>query len=167
MSSATSVRPAPDAETLTALAAAAVSVAEDSLFAFAEPCTAEAFAGAVAARSDDEPWIGAAVRFHGPFDGVVRVDLPRDAAIELCSAFSGAMPDELAAAEVHDFSGEVGNMICGLWLTRAHGDWHFTLDAPAVREGERPAGVPGATSLLTVNDAPMVVSIVVDEGPRP
>jgi len=77
MSSPTSA-PRLDADTMAALGAAAVNVAEDSLFAFAEACSADALAVSLDARPDGETWLRAAVRFRGPFQGVAEVSLPRD-----------------------------------------------------------------------------------------
>jgi Chemotaxis phosphatase CheX len=159
MSSPTSA-PRPDADTMAALGAAAVNVAEDSLFAFAEPCSADALAVSLDARPDGETWLRAAVRFRGPFQGIAEVSLPRDLALELCASFGGESPDDVAPQDVRDFAGEFANMMCGLWLTRAHSHARFDLDAPRIDEFGRPVAVaPADVFGLLVNDAPVIVTL--------
>lgn len=166
MSSLTSA-PRPDADAMAALGAAAVHVAEDSLFAFAEPCSADALAMSLDARPDGEPWLRAAVRFRGPFHGVAEVSLPRDLAVELCASFGGDSPDEVAAQDLRDFAGEFANMTCGLWLTRAHSHARFDLDAPRIDEFGRPITVaPADVFGLLVNDAPVIITMRPAEGPH-
>lgn len=151
----------PDA--LAALGAAAVRVAEDSLFAFAEPCDADRVAGLLQDRTGTEPWLSAAVAFTGPFEGVVRIALPHALAGELASAFSGLPADSLGDAEVSDFAGELANMVCGLWLTQTHRSEHFSLAAPVVsvaRAGVMAAAAAEPDALgLVLNDAPVLVAL--------
>jgi hypothetical protein len=154
-----------DADARAALGAAAVNVAEDSLFAFAEPCSADALAVTLDARPDGEPWMAAMVRFRGPFHGDAEVTLPRALAEELCASFSGADPSELEPQHVADFTGEFANMACGLWLTRTHGQARFDLEAPLVHEYVRTsAAVPDDAFGMLVNDAPVIVTLRRSEG---
>jgi hypothetical protein len=105
---------------MAALGAAAVNVAEDSLFACAEACSADALAVSLDARPDGETWLRAAVRFRGEF----------------------------------------ANVMCGLWLTRAHSHARFDLDAPRIDEFARPVAVTPANVVgLRLNDAPVIVTL--------
>lgn len=165
MSSASSLPLPLDGEARAALGAAAVNVAEDSLFAFAEPCSADALAVTLDARPEGEPWIAAMVRFRGPFQGDAEVTLPKALAEELCASFSGADPSELEPQHVSDFTGEFANMACGLWLTRMHGQARFDLEAPHVHEYVRAtAAVPDDAFGMLVNDAPVIVTLHRGEG---
>ncbi len=160
MSSPTSLQPQLDADALAAFCAAAAQVAEDSLFAFAEPCEPGPFADSVAAVADGEPWLAASVAFRGPFHGRAALTLPHAAAVELCAAFCGADAADLDESQIADFVGEFANMMCGLWLTRDHGHERFDLDGPRVRAGARP-GPDRATDggRLLVNDQPVLLSL--------
>ena len=117
-------------------------VAEDSLFACAEPCERSRTAGLLEARPVAEPWLTAAIAFSGPFDGVVRMTLPRALAGDLAGAFCGVQPQSLDASQVDDFAGELANMVCGLWLTQTHRSERFELAPPVVarRGGARRRG---------------------------
>lgn len=149
-----------DADMMAALGAAAVNVAEDSLFACAEACSADALAVSLDARPDGETWLRAAVRFRGPFQGVAEVSLPRDLALELCAAFGGESPEHMAPQDVRDLVGEFANVMCGLWLTRAHSHARFDLDAPRIDEFARPVAVTPANVVgLRLNDAPVIVTL--------
>ena len=89
-----------------------------------------------------EPWLTAAIAFSGPFDGVVRMTLPRALAGDLAGAFCGVRPQSLDASQVDDFAGELANMVCGLWLTQTHRSERFELTPPVVerRGGARRRG---------------------------
>jgi hypothetical protein len=152
----------PDA--LAALGAAAVRVAEDSFFAYAEPCEADRVAGLLQARPGTESWLWAAIAFTGPFEGVVRIALPRTLAGSLAGAFCGVRPESLQGAQITDFAGELANMVCGLWLTQTHRSERFALDAPLVTAAG-PADVAAASADasdalgILVNDTPVVLAL--------
>lgn len=156
MSSPTSLQRPLDADALDAFCAAAVQVAEESLFAFAEPCDVGAFRAAGDAAA---AWLTADVTFRGPFHGRAEVTLPAPLATELCAAFCGADAADLTDDQIHDFTGEFANQMCGLWLTRNHGHERFDLDAPVVKAGATPDvdGVSGG--FLLVNDHPVRLSL--------
>lgn len=151
-------------EALAALGAAVRQVAEDSLFAYAEPCTAPRTASLLDARPGAEAWLTATVAFSGPFDGVVRMTLPRALAGDLAGAFCGVRPQSLDAAQIIDFAGELTNMVCGLWLTETHRSERFALGAPAVRAAA-PAEVaamigPESDTLgIVLNDTPVLIGL--------
>jgi len=159
MSSPRSPQP-PDG--LAALGAAVRQVAEDSLFACAEPCEASRTASLLQARPAAEPWLTAAIAFSGPFDGVVRMTLPGALARDLAGAFCGLPRQSLDASQVADFAGELTNMICGLWLTQTHRHERFELAAPIVDAAAAgdvaaiAAGDPGALGIV-LNDALVLI----------
>jgi hypothetical protein len=151
-------------EALAALGIAAVRVAEDSLFTYAEPCDAGRTSAMLRDRGTGEPWLVASVAFTGPFVGAVRVSLPATLAADLAYAFCGIAADELAADQVADFAGELTNMVCGLWLTQTHRAERFELAAPRVvaaaaadvaRGFDPAAGAFG----IALNDAPVVIAL--------
>ena len=142
MSSPRSPQP-PDG--LAELGEAAVRVAEDSLFAYAEP------------------WLAAAVAFTGPFDGAVRVSLPRALCADLAGAFCGVPADSLEDAQIADFAGELANMVCGSWLTQTHRTDRFALASPVVVETAADAVVaaaadPGALGLV-MHATPLLLAL--------
>jgi hypothetical protein len=151
-------------EGLTALGDAVRQVAENSLFACAEPCEPSRTAGLLQARPPAEPWLTAAIAFDGPFEGVVRLTLPRALAADLAGAFCGVAPQTLDASQVADFAGELANMVCGLWLTTTHRRERFALASPlvgaaAVAEVAAVAGTdPGALG-FALNDTPVLVRL--------
>ena len=151
-------------EALEALCAAVRRVAEDSLFAWAEACTGPRTAGLLQARPAAEAWLTATVAFSGPFDGVVRMTLPRALAGDLAGAFCGVRPQSLDGAQVADFAGELTNMVCGLWLTQTHRSERFELAAPTVA-GAAAADVAAmaapdsGTQGLVLNDTPVLIHL--------
>jgi len=153
-------------EALAALGAAAVRVAEESFFAFAEPCDLARVAGLLRARPGAEPWLLAAVAFTGPFEGVVRVALPRALAGELGGAFCGVRPETLDDAQITDFAGELANMVCGLWLTQTHRTERFALAAPIVTpaddEAASAAAADPAALGVVLNEMPVLLTLVVN-----
>lgn len=153
------------ADGIAALGAAAVQVAEESLFAYAEPGDATRTAELLRSRPGDEPWLTATITFAGPFDGVVRLSLSRGLAAGLAAAFCGLPAEELDEPQVVDFAGELANMVCGSWLTQSHRTERFALTAPVVtatsasvvaadvRSGDATVGV-------VVTDQPIVIALV-------
>jgi CheY-specific phosphatase CheX len=151
-------------EVLAALGTAVRQVAEDSLFACAEPYDASRTAGVLQARPIAEPWLTAAIGFSGPFDGVVRMTLPRALAGDLAGAFCGVQPDSLEASQVVDFAGELANMVCGLWLTQTHRSERFALAAPVVAAAAASqvaamAATDAGALGIALNDTPVLVGL--------
>ncbi len=160
MSSPRSPQP-PDG--LAELGEAAVRVAEDSLFAYAEPCDAARVSGLCQKRPPAEPWLAVSVAFTGPFEGAVRLALPRALCADLAGAFCGVRPQSLEQAQLADFAGELANMVCGSWLTQTHRSEHFALAAPVVadataREAAVIAADAGALGLV-LRDTPLVLAL--------
>jgi hypothetical protein len=150
---------APDG--LSALGIAAVRVAEDSLFSYAEPCDAARTTEMLRGRTAAERWLVASVAFTGPFVGAVRVSLPAGLAGELAYAFCGI--EMLEDHQVADFAGELTNMVCGLWLTQTHRAERFELAAPRVAvaaagDVARQFDAAGAFG-IAINDAPLVIAL--------
>ena len=154
----------PDA--LAALGAAAVRVAEESFFAFAEPSDLARVAALLQARPGAEPWLLAAVGFTGPFEGVVQVALPHALAGELAGAFCGVPAETLDDAHITDFAGELANMVCGLWLTQTHRTERFALAAPIVTatddEAASAAAADPAALGVVLNEMPVLLTLVVN-----
>jgi hypothetical protein len=150
-------------DSLAELGEAAVRVAEDSLFAYAEPCDAARVAGLFQNRPPAEPWLAASVAFTGPFEGAVRLALPRALCADLAGAFCGVRPQSLDQGQVADFAGELANMVCGSWLTQTHRTGRFALAAPVVadataREVAISATDPGALGVM-LRDTPLVLAL--------
>ena len=149
---------------LEALGAAVRQVAEASLFACAEPYEASRTAGLLQARPVAEPWLTAVIAFSGPFDGMIRMALPRALAGDLAGAFCGMRPQSLDASQVADFAGEFANMVCGLWLTQTQRSRRFELAAPVVdavaagRVATMAAADPGALG-IALNDTPVLIGL--------
>jgi hypothetical protein len=140
-------------EARAALDAALAHVAEDSFFACVEPAPDDWRDAA-----GDLDWLQSTVRFRGAAGGTLTCRLPRPLAADLASAFLGVAPDELEPDAIGDMAGEVANMICGCWLTRAFPAELFDLDAPVVEAAGTPAsdwimalmnGVPFAMRVRT------------------
>jgi hypothetical protein len=146
-----------------ALLAAAVDVAENSLFALADACDAATFADAALASADGgDAWLSAAVDFNGPMSGRVEVTLPEPLARHLAAAFAGLdTPEDIGDGELVDFSGELANMVCGTWLTRACRHETFSLEPPQVRRGQPdPAAAANAVSrYLSIDETPVRVAL--------
>lgn len=162
MSSPISLQQLQGADGLTALGAAVVQVAEDSLFAYAEPCEHDRFAAMLAERDADEPWLSASVVFTGPFDGTAVVLLPRDLAAGLCASFCGVPSAELGEGQVADFAGELVNIVCGLWLTHTQRSQRFDLTPPHVLPITRAAiedHAPAFRLGIVLNDAPVGIEL--------
>ena len=149
--------PSPETLAEAALVAAIVQVAEHSFFTYAEPCGAAEVEERLPA---DMRWLCAAIGFEGTHRrGRLEIAMPLSLARELAAGFGGCEPPELTDAMVIDATGELSNMVCGVWLTRTSPHAAFALDAPIVIERapvdprtERPA-------FLLMNDAPVAVSV--------
>jgi hypothetical protein len=133
--------------------AALTDVAEQSFYAFVEPCDADP------SREDLPPgtdWISCAMRFTSESqEGEVAVVLPVSLACELAAAFAGCDTGQLDAPLVQDAVGELCNMVGGLWLTRASTTRDsFRLQPPRVSPSIAPAAAQGWT-LVRVNGTPM------------
>jgi hypothetical protein len=159
------------ADGLAALGAAAVRVAEDSLFAYAEACDVAKAAGLLRVRPASEAWLAASVAFTGPFAGSVRLTVPRPLATDLAGAFCGLPPESLDASQVADFTGELANMVCGLWLTQTHRTGRFVLAAPrvaATTAGEVAARAGDADAIgMVVKNTPVLLALVAGREAQP
>ena len=151
----------PDSEAT--LVAALGDVAERSFFACAELCDAGRFADLVEGTGC---WYSAAIEFHeGECVGTVRCLVPEDAAAILFDAFSGRGDDDPAPSpgDVSDLMGELANMVCGAWLTRAAGHQIFSLRTLPVVLSHACAPVDGeAWITLAVNDRPLAVAVRIE-----
>ncbi len=144
-----------DATTLTD---ALERVAERSFFAWVEPMPVPV------TRPDTAGWHHAEVGFHGDFHGRMTFSLPRPLAHDLHAAFLGQSPDEpIDEAPLRDLLGEFANMTCGNWLTHVHGAHRFELDQPDATV-PAPSAAPAAAAL--VNDHPVFITLVFEDGPR-
>lgn len=138
MTSSVNLRRTPDAtEHLGSVCDALVDVAENSFFAFVEPVDAGRFSELATAVP---AWIEALLVFEGAFGGALRVAVPEPLALELFASFLGLEPGEVPDdVRLFDMVGELGNMVCGAWLTRNCHRRRFDLQHPDVkRVVERP-----------------------------
>ena len=135
----------------TAVAGALVRVAEESLFAWAEPVGGDAVVWPAGA------WWRAAVEFAGPLAGRMDVAMPDALARQLLASFAGLSPDDAVADDaLEDFLGELANMSCGTWLTSLGRSQAFAIDCPIVTSGDgQPIVTP--TAVVLVSDTPVVI----------
>lgn len=136
-----------------ALQAAIAHVAEDSFFAMAdvaEPGWRDAWANQV-------EWLEASVVFHGAGEGTLTCRLPRTLARDLSAAFLGLTDGQVDDSAAFDMIGELANMVCGCWLTRAFPADLFALEHPEVRVG---SFAPGDDWLIVIlNGVPLGVLV--------
>lgn len=146
-----------------AILAAVSEVAENSLYAFADASDQAAFDAAAGANPDGD-WLRAGIDFKGPTSGRFVLTVPAALARRLCAAFAGAeTPDDIGEADLLDFTGELANMVCGTWLTRACRHDAFNLTPPRVqhvafqrRDGRRDKA---DTFYLAIEDTPVSLEI--------
>lgn len=144
------------------LLASATVVAETSLFSYVDASDAAAFDAAAAGAG---PWLRAGVEFHGPATGSFALVLPLRLAVDLAAAFSGDLEAAPGPADplVGDFAGEVANMICGSWLTRACREHAFDLGPPRVESFAQPPRCSGTRQVfLAIADAAVRVDLEID-----
>lgn len=142
-----------------AVVAAVTDVAETSLYAYVDAIDAAEFA---AAAAQTPAWLQTRLRFAGPVAGTFTMTLPAGLATNLASAFAGESPSGAHddTRLLVDFAGEVGNMVCGAWLTRTCREVAFDLSAPAVvRRDVLPAVHGGVQVFVTICDAPVALHI--------
>jgi hypothetical protein len=162
MSSVDSPRTSPLAERRDALCQAFADVGERSFFAYFECCDDSRFAESVAVNT---PWIRSSVSFEGAFDGAVCLTVPDALARELFGAFLGAEPGlEVPDSALFDLVGELTNMVCGTWLTRAC-PGRFELRHPKVLRLSPNILHPDAPDclLFLINDQPAYLRLVCAE----
>jgi CheY-specific phosphatase CheX len=136
-----------------ALEAALAQVAEDSFFAMIEPVSPDWREH----WTDGTEWMEAGVEFHGATGGRLVCRLPRTLARDLSSAFLGIPEEDLEPGSVEDMVGELTNMICGCWLTRAYRHDLFDLCHPGVSPADGPP--PDNWMVVLMNGAPFGVSV--------
>ncbi|MGH9309653.1 MAG: chemotaxis protein CheX [Vicinamibacterales bacterium] len=136
-----------------ALQAAIAHVAEDSFFAMAgvaEPGWRDAWA-------DQADWLESSVTFHGAGEGTLTCRLPRTLVRDLSAAFLGLTEDQVDDSIEFDMTGELANMVCGCWLTRAFPADLFALEPPEAQLG---SFAPGDDWLIVMlNGAPLGVFV--------
>jgi CheY-specific phosphatase CheX len=145
-----------------ALLAAVAEVAESSLFAFADTSDQDTFDAAVMVPLADggATWLHACIGFNGSTAGRLTLTLSESLAHRLCVSFAGAeTPDEIGDSDILDFTGELANMICGAWLTRAYSHEGFSLVPPRVGRGQSDSATPGDATAeefyLAIDEAPI------------
>lgn len=153
-------------EHLDGLRQALVDVGEGSYTSFVEPCDAARLAEALPGLADDR-WLHASVDFRGAFGGTFQMALPESLARELVGSFIGLAPGEpVDDGQVTDLAGEMANMVCGDWLTRACRRRRFDLRPPVVVRlpqgwGPERWNLPGSPdgALMCVNDQPVCLHL--------
>lgn len=141
------------------LLAAVTDVAENSLFTFADASDEAAFDAAAPGLGTG--WVQAQIHFAGSTSGEFILTVPVVLAQRLGAAFAGAdTADEIGEGELVDFTGELANMICGAWLTKACPQEAFDLAPPTVVRGSAACAVAGAGRMyLMVEDTPVRLEI--------
>ena len=143
---------------------ALTEVAENSLFSFAGNSDVAAFETAAPDTGCD--WLRACVRFSGPIGGQLSLTAPATLVRRLAASFAGAdTADDIGDGDLADFAGELANMVCGAWLTRACGREPFALAPPRVFPGQRlgadagPGGTNPGVFYLALDDTPIRLEI--------
>jgi CheY-specific phosphatase CheX len=137
-----------------ALENALTRVAEDCFYAMVEPAAADWRAQ----WSRQVDWVQAKVSFHGAGDGAVVCRMPRTLARELSASFLGMSEEDVQGAVViNDLTGELTNMVCGCWLTRAFPSQLFQLDPPSIAFAAEPP--PADWLIITLNGSPLGISL--------
>jgi hypothetical protein len=134
---------------------AAVEVAEQSFFAFADPVDETQFAEM--ALGVDQ-WLEVSVAFSGAFSGSIACLVAEPLARELFASFLGeSTADQADDERLFDLVGEFGNMVCGSWLTRACQRRRFDLEHPVVVRRQATDVRPGTSddALLALNGQPL------------
>lgn len=158
------------ADHLGALLAAVTEVAENSLFTFADASDEATFDVAAAAAGIDDTdgdWLRASIRFTGPVAGQFALTVPVGLARRLGAAFAGAdTANDMGEDDLIDFTGELVNMMCGTWLTRACQHEAFTLTPPRVLRGGpdramggEPDDAESTSFYLAIDDTPIRLEI--------
>ena len=125
-------------------------MAEQSFFAYVEPCPSSELE---ARWPPGNAWLYAVVEFgREEYRGRVELALPSALARDLAAAFAGTDAGDLTDVMVGDVVGELCNMACGLWLTRAISTVWFALAPPLVEIGLPP--LPQGWGFLLVNEMP-------------
>jgi hypothetical protein len=148
----------PEADPRAALEVALARVAEDCFYVQVEPPEPD-WRVKWATQSD---WVQAKVAFHGAGDGVVICRLPRSLARHLSASFLGLSEDDVSGPVViNDLTGELANMVCGCWLTRAFPKQLFELEQPAIAFASEPP--PGDWIVSLLNGSPLGISLTMKE----
>jgi len=148
-----------------ALLTAVTDVAENSLFAFADASTVDTFDAAATAPMAEggSEWLRAEVDFKGPIAGRFELVAPAPLARHLCASFAGAEPEEIGEGDLLDFTGELANMMCGTWLTRACRHDAFSLMPPRVDRGQPDLATSddelSERFYLSIDDAPIRLAL--------
>ena len=142
---------------------ALVEVAENSFFAFVDPVEAENAAELLAMAPG---WLQATVVFEGAFGGAMDIALAEPLAVELFTSFLGLEPDAVPDdVPLFDLVGELGNMVCGSWLTRSCQRRRFDLQHPAVVRlsgADAPQATPDRL-IVTLNGQPVCLRLTFSE----
>ena len=140
-----------------ALLEAVTDVAENSLFAFVDASDQASFEAARTDADTANGWLDACIEFRGPTSGRFELTLSEPLARHLCASFAGAEgPDEFGEADLFDFTGELANMMCGAWLTRACRWEAFSLTPPRVSRAPQHVASSGDASdrcYVSIDDA--------------
>lgn len=152
-----------------ALLAAVTEVAENSLFAFADASDEAAFEEAVTASNTGggSDWLRACIQFTGPIGGRFELTISGGLARRLSTSFAGAAtPDDIGEGDLIDFTGELANMVCGTWLTRACQHESFSLTPPQVLRSRpdrathvEPGDAEFTSFYLAIDDTPIRLEI--------
>jgi hypothetical protein len=137
---------------------ALVEVAENSFFAFADPIDETQWQELAASAPS---WLQIVVNFDGAFGGRLTAVVPETLAHELFASFLGEPPETMPQdGPLFDLVGEFGNMVCGLWLTRACQRRRFDLRHPEVTRLDTAGTVDPATDVaVCLNGQPAVLRL--------
>lgn len=96
--------------------------------------------------------IGVRVEFSGEASGEFRMEVDAGTAAAMAGSFLGADAGaEVSEIEIDQVMGELGNMVCGAFLSRFEQEGLFALSSPEVRRPAE-AGGGGVYRALTLED---------------
>jgi hypothetical protein len=132
---------------------ALADVGEHSFCAYVESCDPARFAEEASLVPS---WVRSSVLFDGAFGGAVLLAVPDALGRDLFGAFLGAEPGLVPLdGALFDLVGELTNMVCGAWLTRAC-QGRFELRHPEVSRMRPDESHPDGRDclLFLINDQP-------------
>jgi hypothetical protein len=137
--------------------AALAHVADDSFCAMVENAPED-----WRADCGTSEWLQGTVVFRGDLEGVVTCRLPRALAVDCAGAFLGVTEDALTEQVVTDMVGELSNMVCGRWLSRAFPSHLCQLARPETTVVSEPPS--GEWLVMWMNGYPFGLSIAITHG---
>ncbi len=117
--------------------------------------------GNVVGDPPDKP-VTVKVEFQGSSSGMLHMSMPRETAEALTANFLGLLVGEVPSEEqMNDVVNELGNMVCGSFLSRHESEELFDLSKPEIlaAAAELPAQVATVHRSLELDNGKMVLAL--------